>query len=47
MLYLESPVGVGYSVAGAPDDIITNDMLSSADALLALLEFYKRFPVFV
>jgi len=46
VLYLESPVGVGYSIAGAPDDIKQNDMTQSEDALLAVLEFYKKFPAY-
>lgn len=37
MLYLESPVGVGFSYADDPADYITNDDISSQDNLKVCL----------
>jgi cathepsin A (carboxypeptidase C) len=44
MLYIESPAGVGYSIAETPADLETNDMLQSVDLLKALQSFYAKFP---
>lgn len=44
VLYLESPVGVGFSVAKKPSDLNTNDEITAADNFQALLSFYNDFP---
>jgi len=44
MLYLESPAGVGYSVANKTTDYNTNDVQQSEDAMVALMAFYEAFP---
>lgn len=46
MLYIESPVGAGYSYVNPdhPEDIKTNDMQQSIDAYEALTHFYEKFP---
>lgn len=36
MLWIESPAGVGFSYAGTEQDLQTNDMVQSQDALAAL-----------
>jgi carboxypeptidase C (cathepsin A) len=46
MLYIESPAGVGYSL-NKNDDLSTNDVQQSLDALAALLDFYSKFPEFL
>jgi len=46
MLYLESPAGVGFSVAKETQDNSFNDMLQSQDAFKALQEWFKKFPEF-
>ena len=43
VLWLESPAGVGWSVAGTDADLDTNDMIQSQDALAALYSFYAKF----
>jgi carboxypeptidase C (cathepsin A) len=45
-LYIESPAGVGFSIAGTPEDSRANDMTSSIDAFIALQAFYTKFPEF-
>lgn len=40
MFYLETPAGVGFSYG----DENTSDALSAKDNLVAVLEFYKKFP---
>jgi carboxypeptidase C (cathepsin A) len=44
MLYIESPAGVGFSIAGDEDDIIHTDRSQSEDANAALKDFYTKFP---
>ena len=44
MLYIESPAGVGYSIAKTEADLIQNDHSSSQDALEAMHKFYEKFP---
>ena len=44
MLWLESPAGVGWSLADSGTDMSTNDMMQSRDALAALKSFYVKFP---
>jgi carboxypeptidase C (cathepsin A) len=44
MLYLESPAGVGYSYYESDSEKAFDDKTSSTDNLLAILEFYKKFP---
>ena len=39
MLYIESPAGVGYSYNNETN-LTTNDSIQSADAMVALLDFY-------
>ena len=46
MLWLESPAGVGWSVAGTDADLDTNDVIQSQDALHALYSWYAKFPEF-
>lgn len=46
MLYLESPVGVGFSYADTQQDYITNDDVSSQDNLKALMTFFNLYPKF-
>jgi len=47
MLWIESPAGVGWSIAGTPEDLVQNDMLTSQDALKALKAWYVKFPEFL
>lgn len=44
MLYLESPAGVGFSIAETAKDLEHNDMTQSEDALAALINWYSIFP---
>merc|ERR1719464_564087 len=46
VLWLESPAGVGWSVAGTDADLDTNDVIQSQDALAALYSWYEKFPEF-
>merc|ERR1719361_3166970 len=46
VLWIESPAGVGWSVAGTDEDLDTNDVIQSQDALAALYSFYDKFPEF-
>jgi len=46
MLWLESPAGVGFSVANTTQDMSCNDITSARDNFNALLEWYKKFPDF-
>lgn len=46
MLYIESPAGVGFSVANNTEDNSFNDMTQSRDAMTALMAWYKKFPEF-
>ena len=45
LLYLESPAGVGFSVANNTDDLLHSDMSQSEDAFAALRQFYQAFPL--
>ncbi len=47
VLFLESPAGVGWSVAGTDADLDTNDMVQSQDAINALRTWYTKFPEFL
>jgi carboxypeptidase C (cathepsin A) len=47
MLYIESPAGVGYSIANNTADYTQNDMSQSQDALIALYKFYDKFPEYL
>lgn len=44
VLYIESPAGVGFSVANTTQDMKHNDMSVSEDAFKALQEWYVKFP---
>jgi carboxypeptidase C (cathepsin A) len=46
-MYLESPAGVGYSVAGGARDKAFDDLSQSVDTYIALDAFYKKFPTFL
>lgn len=46
MLWIESPAGVGYSIANNTADMSTNDMKQSMDAITALQAWYAKFPEF-
>ena len=46
VLWIESPAGVGWSQAGTKEDLETNDVIQSQDALKALYSWYKKFPEF-
>jgi carboxypeptidase C (cathepsin A) len=47
MLWIESPAGVGYSIAGTVEDLSTNDMIQSQDALAALKQWFGKFPEYL
>ncbi|KAM7477114.1 hypothetical protein LguiB_024357 [Lonicera macranthoides] len=45
ILFLDSPVGVGYSYSNASSDIVTNgDKRTAEDSLVFLLNWFERFP---
>ncbi|WJX53844.1 hypothetical protein P8452_39795 [Trifolium repens] len=45
MLYLESPIGVGFSYAkGSFSDIKVNDEMTARENLVFLLQWFKKFP---
>lgn len=44
MIYIESPAGVGYSVAGDQSNLNTNDNITASDNLNAIVQFYSKFP---
>ena len=44
MLFVESPAGVGYSIASTTADRSTNDMRQSQEAMTALLDWFSKFP---
>jgi len=44
--YVESPAGVGYSIAGTPADLQQNDDQSAKDNYAAMLTFFEKFPQF-
>lgn len=46
VLWIESPAGVGWSIAGTDADLDTNDVIQSQDALKALYSWYAKFPEF-
>lgn len=47
MLWIESPAGVGFSLAGTENDLKTNDMVQSQDALAALKQWFGKFPEYL
>ena len=40
LLFIESPAGVGFSIANLTDDLLHSDMSQSEDAFTALRDFY-------
>ena len=46
LLYIDSPAGVGFSVANNTDDLLHSDMSVSEDAFTGLRNFYEAFPAF-
>jgi len=46
VIWLESPAGVGFSLAGTAQDMETNDMIQSVDTLNAVKAWYAKFPEF-
>jgi len=44
LVYIESPAGVGYSIAKGKGDNIHTDYSQSEDAFKALKDFYSKFP---
>jgi carboxypeptidase C (cathepsin A) len=47
VLWLESPAGVGWSIAAGAEDLSTNDMIQSQDGLAALRSWYGKFPEYL
>ena len=47
MLWIESPAGVGYSLAGTDEDLQQNDMTQSEDAYAALTQWFGKFPEYL
>jgi len=47
VMYLESPAGIGYSVANGEGDGTFDDLTQSQDTYAALDQFYKKFPTFL
>jgi carboxypeptidase C (cathepsin A) len=46
MVYLESPAGVGFSICGDPKECVYDDYTSSDDNIIALRNFFLKFPEF-
>ena len=46
VLYIESPAGVGFSLAATDADMVHNDMSTSVDAIAALEQWYDKFPTY-
>ncbi|CAF2158235.1 unnamed protein product [Brassica rapa subsp. trilocularis] len=46
IIYLDSPVGVGYSYSGNKSDYNTNDSKTASDSYAFLVEWFKMFPEF-
>ena len=46
VLYLESPAGVGYSLCPNPDECHFDDYSSSDDNMMAVRNFYLKYPEF-
>ncbi|CAG9322917.1 unnamed protein product [Blepharisma stoltei] len=44
VLYLESPAGVGFSILGDPSNNSTDDEIAAHDNLLAIVQFFRKFP---
>lgn len=44
MLYLDSPAGVGFSIAKSDSDRITDDWITSSNSHSALKSFFQKFP---
>jgi serine carboxypeptidase-like clade 2 len=47
VLYIEQPAGVGYSYCdwdNHPEDCTFNDNTAGSDNLVAILEWFKKFP---
>ena len=47
VLFIESPAGVGWSIAGTKADLSTNDMVQSQDAMAAVRQFFVKFPEYL
>ena len=47
LLYLESPAGVGYSLAGTDNDTYHTDVSQSEDLLNAIIDFYNGYPEYL
>ena len=47
VLYLESPAGVGYSIADTDADMAHNDLSQSIDAFEALQGFFETYPEYL
>ena len=47
VLWIESPAGVGWSIAGTEQDLKTNDMVQSQDAIAALRDWFVKFPEYL
>jgi serine carboxypeptidase-like clade 2 len=46
IVYLESPAGVGFSVCNDTKECKFNDYNSADDNIIALRNFFKKFPEF-
>ena len=46
IVYIESPAGVGYSLCGKKEECYYNDYNSSTDNLIAVKNFFVKFPEF-
>ncbi len=44
LLFIESPAGVGFSMANATGDLLHNDLSTSEDVFTGLRNFYQAFP---
>ncbi|CAG9336337.1 unnamed protein product [Blepharisma stoltei] len=44
VLYIEAPAGVGFSILGNEANNSTDDELTAHDNLLAVLQFFRKFP---